>query len=159
MKSLIAIIVYSLWFTVNAQAASTIVKVGVDPFAGSFSDVKYVSLGREIGLTDHSCLKADLGYYWDKRPKSLNAVHADVAIGLVIKPWIFDVRIYSGIAGISHVDKYLGSHWQLFQEVAFSFQEGGAGIGLALTHYSNAGLAPGPNLGRNFATLHVVIPY
>jgi len=50
MKQVIAIIVYSLWFTVNAQAASTIVKVGVDPFSNSFSEVKYFTVGREMGV-------------------------------------------------------------------------------------------------------------
>lgn len=140
-----------------ASQGETLLKVGVDPIANSLSDVKMVSVGRHIPLSEHLCLKVDGGHWWDKRRGAKNSFFMDTALGVVIKPAIFDVRIYSGVAGITETDSFLGGNLQFMQEFSFSFQQDGWGIGAAFTHFSSAGLHK-PNIGRNFLGLHVIFP-
>jgi len=122
----------------------------------SITDVKVFSLAKEFELNPNLCARLEAGHWWDKDPQARNSFWSSAGIGLVVRPLGFiDVRVYTSLAGVQHTDAFLSSHLQFQNDISLSFRDSGAGIGLAFTHLSNAGLKK-PNRGRNFMTMNLM---
>lgn len=148
---------YEMPEDLQEDLGTAIVRFGVEPVlkgSSSFSDVKVLSVGYEREFDANLFWKFELGYWADKRPGAENSLFGAPSLGLVIRPWIFHVQVYAGVAAISETDNYLGGHFQFYEDVYFGLYEGEASIGLSLSHISSAGLFK-PNVGRNFFTLTV----
>lgn len=160
MKILKLYILCTLLFGGAAHAANGLIKFGVSPFGtNSLSDLKMLTVAREMRINDNLCWKVELGGYTDKRPGAKDSFRGNVSMGIVFRPWILDVRIYSGVGGITHTDKWLGSHLQFVQEFSAGVQMNGYAIMAFFDHTSSAGAGGFPNLGRDALGAQVVIPY
>ena len=125
---------------------------GVMTGAPSIADVKYLSIAKEWSLKENVYWKIEGGGWTDNRKTGSNSFMLGPAVGLVLRPWILDVRVSVGIAAISHTDDYLGGHFQFYEDLFGGIRDGGAAIGFTLSHLSSAGIFM-PNRGRNFLTL------
>lgn len=144
-------------FCLHADASDLVLRFGIEPVkkSGSYSDVKQLSLGYEASISDNTFWKIDVGYWTDNRTNASDAAYLAPALGLVIRPWIFKMKVFAGFAAISDTDNYLGGHFQFYEGLYLGLFEGKASIGFDLFHLSSAGLYA-VNKGRNFFTLSAV---
>lgn len=142
-----------------SQASELFIKAGVDPIAkrSSIVDSKYFGAGYGLDLTKHAVMRYDLGVWFDKGKGARDSGVMSLALGVRIKPWIFDVRFYSGAALMANTDAYLGGHLQFLQCLRVAVHQDKYLIGAEATHYSSGDLFK-PNRGRNYITLVVGIP-
>ncbi len=129
--------------------------VGVlDTTRNSLYDVKTIAVAYDKRLAPNFHGKIEGGYWNDSSKAGKSSGYGSSSIGVVVHPWIFDVRVYSGLGFVTHTDRYLGGRFQFYQNGSIGLREGVGSISLGLTHYSNAGIVQ-PNRGRNLLTIQV----
>lgn len=116
-----------------------IVEAGYDEDWGRFQ--KRVGVGGWSDSTDIDSARGSL--------------YGSAMLGLEVKNTGLVVGYYVGPALISTPDRYLGSNFQIAQEVCLGLMdERGVWVGVAYKHFSNAGLVL-PNKGRDFVVMKV----
>lgn len=131
---------------------------GVFTHSNSVTDVKYLTVAEEGSINDNVVYRGLVGGWIDNRSDGESSALASVGIGLRVRPWIFYSRVLTGLAYVTHIDQFLGSHFpQFFEEIFLGMKENNTALGFSFVHYSNAGIIrPDMNRGRNFATLSIM---
>lgn len=124
------------------------------------AEVKVISLGYQ---KDSKILLYQIeGGYWSDSIISDNrkgSFFGNLSSGIRVTPNSFYVESLWGISLISTLDSMLGGHFQFNQDLGLGvLDKKGKSIGVNYKHMSSAGLYR-PNLGRDFFTIKVVIPW
>lgn len=84
-------------------------------------------------------------------------VSASIGAG-VTGSWYYS-RVFVGPAAVSRTDDRLSSTIQLSTDAEIGIRDNrSVELGLGYKHFSNAGIAPGPNKGRDFMYLKLSLP-
>lgn len=122
----------------------------------SWTASKLAGFSVEGSFRENLLGKVQLGYFNDRRSGARDMWWFGPALGMQVSPWIFDIKAYLGVAGITKTDSYLGGHFQFTQEVYFGIRDDFGSVGIGFLHMSCGGFyACLPNKGRNAATLTV----
>jgi len=149
---MILILLSLFLLTPDASALQIRFGPGILTKAPSISDVKFLTIAKDWEVKENVYWKIEAGGWTDNRKGAENSFWGGPAVGLVLQPWILDVRVSVGVAVISHTDVHLGGHFQFYEDLFAGIRDGDAAIGFTFSHLSSAGLFT-PNRGRNFLTL------
>lgn len=105
-------------------------------------------------------LKTEVGGWISKQSDRESSLYASVAWGYRARMISgFSFEAFVGPAYVAKTDSRLGSHLQIKHDIGIGWTDAdGWGGAVGLTHFSNAGLFAGPNLGRDFFGVRFLIP-
>lgn len=130
----------------------------VHPYTYNWDKIKTVEFGLVGDGPGDFTIRTNIGGWSDRceyRRLVHDSLYQSLQIGVETKTVGTYAEYYIGPALISNRDSLLGSHFQIAQEIGIGRRdERGVKIGLAIKHFSNAGLSK-INLGRNFLVIKV----
>jgi len=128
------------------------------------TDVKFFSASyKEPWVNDIIYYKGEIGFWADSKSNGLtrnSSAFGSGSVGVEIRNETFYVSDYFGLAGITATDNYTSSPYEFQTDLGLGFKDSKtkAMIGAEFKHFSNAGIV-GPNLGRDFITIKVQVPF
>lgn len=135
--------------------------IGIVESAKNYAgEVKTFGLGVNREIWNGLFYQAEAGVWADSQGNGrLSSGYANLNFGLEVNPGYLIFRSSWGLAGITHPDSYLGSHLNFSQDLFIGVKDHHDNmLGIDYRHMSNAGLAS-PNVGRDFITIQVGIPF
>lgn len=162
---LILLIISLFWFKdVYAHSGGSYFKYGVgilDPEIEHWNNIKLFELGYQDDLVSVLDYQMSAGVWVDQVPylgrKSSGYLSWSPGIS-VTGDWYY-LKGFWGVAILSHKDEILGGHFQFKNDLEVGLKDKrGVKIGGCYTHVSSAGIFS-PNIGRDFGTVKLQIPF
>jgi hypothetical protein len=159
MKKVIASIValFILLFPSDA-GAGTFYRYGLGVFHSE--NTKAFSIGYEEDVFGPIVRQVEVGGFFDQSGGGRSSSgFANYSLGVEVNPGYFLARSMWGVGAITNADSLLGGWFEFSQDLLLGVRDDrGRAIGVDYKHISSAGIYC-PNVGRDFITVHVEIPW
>lgn len=126
----------------------------------SVAECKFFNLGYREDLILGFSHQYELGFFTDSVGNGrVGSAIGAYMIGIEVNPLPIVLRSMSGVGFISEPDIYLGGHFQFHHDLYVGMKDSfGKSLGINYRHISSAGLYQ-PNLGRDFVSIQLGIPW
>lgn len=148
--------------TATQAMAGSYIKFGSGALTQDIAETRVIEVGYKHRLGFLLDYELGLGYYADRRSDlgRKSSVYSTASLGLDVKTGGVYIEAFGGLALISNPDSLLGGTFPQFTESLNIglYDNRDVKIGFGYRHISSAGIFS-PNMGRDFITINLEIPY